>query len=181
MRHIPNALCVLRLVLAPWCAVRIVAGDYSGAMLLFFIAGWSDFFDGWLARKFDWGSPFGTYLDPIADKVLMAVTFIALGAASAVPWWLVVLIFGRDVMILLGVAVLYSRVKQRKFPPSLAGKISTTLQILAAGFVMMAKAGWIAAWWIPLAIASTTAGTAWSGIDYVIRARTMLGRKLPNS
>lgn len=160
--------------MAPWCAMRINSGDYDGALLLFFVAGWTDFFDGWLARKMAWNSPAGAYLDPLADKVLLAVTFIALGYAGAVPWWLVALIFGRDVMILAGVAVLYSRVKQRRFPPTMAGKISTTLQISAAGFVLMAKAGWIAAWWIPVAIAATAAGTAWSGADYVIRGRAML-------
>jgi len=174
MRHIPNLLCVLRLALAPWCYVRIVQGDYSAGFVLFFIAGWTDFFDGWLARKMNWGSQFGAYLDPIADKILMAVTFVALGVAGAVPWWLVALIFGRDVMILAGVAALYSRVKQKKFPPTMAGKISTTVQISAAGFVMMANAGWITAWWVPVAIAATTLGTTWSGLDYVIRAREML-------
>jgi cardiolipin synthase len=111
----------------------------------------------------------------------MAVTFIALGMAGAVPWWLVALIFGRDIMILFGAALLYSRVRQRKFPPTMAGKVSTTLQILAAGFIMLAKSDAIASWWIPTAIAATTAGTLWSGLDYIIRGRAMLRGEFPDS
>jgi cardiolipin synthase len=174
VRHLPNILCLVRLALAPFCALRIIQGNYQAALLLFFIAGLTDFFDGWLARKMNWNSQAGAYLDPLADKALMAITFIAMGVAGAAPWWLVGLIFGRDILILAGVALLYSRVKQRQFPPSLAGKISTTIQIAAALFILMAKAAWLPDWWIPVSITATTIGTLWSGLDYINRGRTLL-------
>jgi cardiolipin synthase len=174
VRHLPNLLCLVRLALAPFCALCIIDGNYQSALLLFFIAGLTDFLDGWLARKMNWNSQIGAYLDPLADKVLMAVTFIAMGVAGAAPWCLVGLIFGRDILILTGVALLYSRVKQRQFPPSMAGKVSTTIQIAAALVILMAKATWLAEWWIPVAITATTLGTLWSGLDYVKRGRTLL-------
>lgn len=167
LRQIPNLLCVTRLALTPVCALFIARGEYRQGLLWFFIAGWTDFFDGFLARRMHWQSPAGAYLDPVADKVLMAGVYLALGLAGAVPWWLVALIFGRDLMILIGAAVLRRIRGITKFPPTLAGKVSTVLQICAALGVLASK-GELAPEWLQFAgIWATAAGTAYSAVDYM--------------
>lgn len=169
MRHIPNILCILRIALTPWIAWLIVHHDYRQAFYVFAFASWSDFFDGQLARRMNWYSPLGAYLDPAADKFLMTVVYIALGWSQAIPWWLVALVLGRDLIILTGVALLYRRVQRKEFPPSWPGKISTALQLLAVALVLLVDAGYL---WEPIrrmAVYAAAAGTTVSGVDYLRR------------
>lgn len=149
-------------------------GDYHKALIYAVIAGWTDYFDGFLARHMNWGSRIGAYLDPLADKVMISAIYAALAIAGAVPWWLVAIIFGRDVFILIGAGALYARIKQQDFPPSMAGKISTTIQILAGVTVMAAKADIVPTSMIAAAVYSAAAGTLISGLDYVRQGARML-------
>ncbi|MBI3681583.1 MAG: CDP-alcohol phosphatidyltransferase family protein [Acidobacteria bacterium] len=174
MRHIPNLLCLARLGLAPFCAVAIVRGEYRLSLALFFLAGITDFFDGYLARRMSWASVWGAYLDPLADKALMAAAYVAMGVAHLAPWWLVALVFGRDLAILLGAAVLYRRVKQPGFPPSVTGKISTGVQIGSAVAILGVAAELLPLWFAPLGIVCTAAGTLASGIEYMLRGWRMI-------
>lgn len=167
MRQIPNLLCVLRIALAPVCVLAVMHREYGWALGMCMLAGLSDFLDGYLARRMDWGTPIGAYLDPVADKVLLGATYIALGIDGAVEWWVVGLIFGRDIVILLGVALLYGRVKQKQFPPTMAGKISTTVQILAAAVVLSARVGLLPEAMVQPAVYATAGMTLASGLDYL--------------
>lgn len=94
--------------------------------------------------------------------------------AGVVPWWLVALIFGRDAVILAGAAVIYARSGRTRFPPSMAGKISTTIQIIAGGVILSAAAGIFPNAVVPVAIAATAAGTLFSGLDYARRGYSMI-------
>lgn len=167
MRHLPNILCILRLTLAPIVAAAIVGARFEEALALFWLAGVTDFADGYLARRFQWQSRLGGLIDPLADKALMAFTFVAMGAAGVIPWWLVALVFGRDLVILSGSALVASRTSIREFPPTWAGKVSTTVQILSVLVLLAVSAGWMAAWWGPVAVGATAAGTVVSGVGYV--------------
>jgi cardiolipin synthase len=149
--------------------VAIMQGRFARALVLCAVAGVTDGLDGYLARRFDLDTRLGAFLDPLADKGLLVVVYLALGIADAVPRWLVVLVLGRDVMILLmaGLALLFTRI--RDFPPSWWGKVSTTVQICSAVNFMAAKA-WPGAMFdtlIPLGIGLTAAATAWSGVHYL--------------
>ncbi|MCZ2149116.1 MAG: CDP-alcohol phosphatidyltransferase family protein [Bryobacterales bacterium] len=174
MRRLPNLLCLLRIALAPVCASMVARGDFRQGLFWFLAAGFTDFLDGFLARKMSWHSRAGAYLDPLADKVLMSAGYIALGMAGVVPWWLVALIFGRDAVILAGAAVIYARSGRTRFPPSMAGKISTTIQIIAGGVILSAAAGIFPNAVVPVAIAATAAGTLFSGLDYARRGYSMI-------
>jgi len=167
LRHLPNVLCLVRLALTPVCVWAIVRGEYLQALVVFFVAGWTDYLDGYLARRWSWKSEVGAYLDPLADKALMAGTYIALGVAALVPWWLVGLIFTRDAAILGGVALVHRKTGRRKFPPRLLGKLSTVLQIGAAVLVLSAAAGVVADVWREIAIWACAAGTTVSWADYL--------------
>jgi cardiolipin synthase (CMP-forming) len=170
--NLPNLLTLARLALAPFVAISILVGNYGWALGLCFVAGASDALDGFLARRLGKITRFGAYLDPIADKVLMATVYLSLGFAGAIPWWMVAVVFGRDVLILAMVAWGFLFTSIRSFPPTLWGKISTVLQIAAALAVLSAHSGIAlptdALLWLMLA------GTVWSGIHYAWRGAVML-------
>ena len=94
------------------------------------IAGVTDWLDGFLARRLGTSGRIGVVLDPLADKVLLVTLFLALGAARLMPAWLVVLVIGRDVVIVAGALLLRTLRGQRRFLPSVLGKISTFFQIV---------------------------------------------------
>jgi cardiolipin synthase len=138
------------------------------ALSLFFIAGLTDVVDGGLARRFGWSTVAGAYLDPIADKVLLSTVFICLALWSALPWWFVAVVFGRDILILAASAVALAFTRLRKFPPTVWGKLSTFLQIVTATVWMtlaavpsftLDNAARVLTW-------LATAATVWSGIHY---------------
>lgn len=146
----------------------LVNRDYSTAFPVVFIAGITDFFDGFLARRYDWQSRIGAWMDPVADKVLITTIFASLGWAGEIPTWFVALVVGRDIMILSMVAYAFAFTEFRDFPPSLWGKISTNFQIVAAGTYMVSLARLLGGL-EPLltgTLALATAGTLISGVHY---------------
>jgi cardiolipin synthase len=178
--NFPNLLTLLRLALTPLAVRAILSRQFGEALAILIIAGATDGFDGLAARKLHAETKVGAYLDPIADKALLSACYLALGIAGAVPWWLVALIFGRDVLILAmaGAALLFTA--HREFPPSIWGKLSTFFQIAAA--VAVLAAGAFPAYEIPTGpfIFIAGAATVFSGAGYVWRAVTLLGRGEPD-
>ena len=172
MINLPNLFTLARLALAPFVAIAILHGSYGRALVLFFAAGVSDAFDGFLARKLGETTRAGAYLDPIADKALLALIYLSLGFAGTIPWWMVAVVFGRDLLILGMVAWGLMFTSIRRFPPSMWGKVSTFLQILAALCVMAQQYGVEApaqaALWVMVAT------TVWSGIHYALRGLQLL-------
>ena len=172
MLTLPNLFTILRLALTPFVALAILSGDYTRAIVLCFLAGLSDGVDGLLARKLGQASQFGAYLDPIADKILLSAVYISLGVAHDIEWWMVALVFGRDLFILAMAAYGFLFTTIRKFPPSVWGKISTFFQILAALAVLSYRAGLA----VPIApfLWSMIAATGWSGLHYAWHGITLL-------
>jgi len=173
--NLPNLLTLLRVFLTPFVAAAILQGSYNRALVLFFLAGISDVVDGLLARRLGEATRAGAYFDPIADKILLVVIYISLGLRRAIPWWMVALVFARDLLILAMAAYGLLFTSIRKFPPSVWGKISTFLQISAALVVMGARAGIPAP--VELALGLMVAGTAWSGLHYAWRGIRLLRSK----
>src|SRR5512136_2329891 len=93
--NIPNSLTLIRILLAPVVVAAILQGHLSAALAWFLAAGATDVIDGAVARRFGLITNAGAYLDPIADKLLLSGSFLALAVAKLVPWWLVAVIFGR--------------------------------------------------------------------------------------
>jgi cardiolipin synthase (CMP-forming) len=175
--NLPNLVTLARLVLAPFVASDILHGRYGRAIILLFAAGFTDVIDGFLARRLQVSTRVGAYFDPIADKILLSVIYVSLGVAGALPWWMVAVVFGRDVLILAmaGYGLLFTSL--RKFPPSVWGKISTFFQIAAALVVMGARAAIPAP--VTLALSLMIVGTVVSGLHYVWTGMRML-RKTPH-
>jgi cardiolipin synthase len=172
--NLPNLFTLARLVLAPFVASDILHDRYGRAIILLFAAGFTDVIDGFLARRFQISTRVGAYFDPIADKILLSVIYVSLGLAAALPWWMVAVVFGRDVLILAmaGYGLLFTALRQ--FPPSVWGKISTFFQIAAALVVMGARAGIPAP--VTLALALMLVATVASGLHYVWRGMGMLSK-----
>ena len=164
MRHLPNLITALRLALTPFVARAILAGDRDLAFWLFVAAGLTDGLDGFLARRFGWNSPFGLVFDPIADKALMAASYLTLGWVGAIPAWIVWLVLGRDVLLLVCAGLARWLTRLHTFPPSMIGKLSTVSQIAAVVAVLAGLALAEPLLWL------TAALTVASGAHYFWRA-----------
>jgi cardiolipin synthase len=173
---IPNVLTVLRLVAAPWIAWAILDGAYWTAVAVLALAGATDALDGYLARRLRATSRAGAYLDPISDKILISVVYVCLAWAGDVPWWLVALVFGRDLLILAAAGAIRARTGIRDFPPSVWGKLATLIHIVTVGTVMLARASQTVWAQEPISVLIWVAGTAtvWSGIDYAVRGARLV-------
>lgn len=131
LKQIPNLLTVLRLLLIVPFLVFLYHENYTNAFYIFMFAGFTDGLDGWLARSFHWQSRLGSFIDPLADKLLVASSFIALWLLGQLPWWLVILVFARDFTISLGIVAWYWLVQRKlDFAPTFLSKINTTLQLV---------------------------------------------------
>jgi cardiolipin synthase len=143
----PNQLTLLRMMFVPFIVIKLVEGHYSSALILFVLAGLSDGLDGLLARTLKQQTVLGQYLDPIADKLLLSTMFMVLSILHKIPWKFTVLVFSRDLTILIASAVLYAIAGLRDFHPSIFGKANTFAQVAAIFFVLLLeinKSRWVA-------------------------------------
>src|SRR6266852_7641275 len=97
----PNQLTLLRMVFVPFIVIHLVEGRYQWALIVFVIAGFSDGLDGVLARTLHQQTTLGQYLDPIADKLLLSTMFLVLSSVGEIKWWVTVLVFSRDTIIVI--------------------------------------------------------------------------------
>ena len=136
-RALPNLLTLLRLFIIPFLVIAILDGRYPLAFGLFVLAGFSDGFDGLIARALSQRTTLGQFLDPIADKLLLSTLFLVLTHVGLVPRYVTVLVFSRDFGILLISTLLYVTNTLRNFHPSLLGKLNTLVQILGVTLVLI--------------------------------------------
>jgi cardiolipin synthase len=135
-RAAPNLLTMLRLFVLPFLVIEILDGHWKLAFALLWIAGVSDGLDGLLARVLQQKTTLGLYLDPIADKLLMSTLFLVLMHVDKIPRYVTVLVFSRDLGILLIATLLFATGTLRDFRPSKLGKLNTVVQILGLLTVM---------------------------------------------
>jgi cardiolipin synthase (CMP-forming) len=130
LRHLPNLITSLRMLLVVPLCWLISDGHYKGALAIAAIAGLSDAVDGWLAKHFGWQSWLGGVLDPIADKLLLMAAFLWLAIAGDVPGWLAALVIGRDLVIVGGAVAYYGLIGHFDAAPSRLSKLTTLVQIV---------------------------------------------------
>ncbi|MEJ2516062.1 MAG: CDP-alcohol phosphatidyltransferase family protein [Gammaproteobacteria bacterium] len=180
LRDIPNLLCILRMFLAAPVAWMILEGNYDVALALFFVAGFTDGLDGFLAKRFHWQTELGGMLDPIADKLLIFSAFVCLWVVGLVPLWLLLVVVGRDVMIVSGAVAYRVLVGPFEASPTLISKLNSAVQLL---FVLLALT-YLALGQPPRPLLTGLAliillTTVISGTDYVInwaRRARVIGR-----
>jgi cardiolipin synthase len=134
----PNQLTLMRLFFIPFINICIVEHRYHAALILLVVAGLSDGLDGLAARLLHQKTKLGEYLDPIADKLLLSSLFLVMSSSRIIPWRYTVMVFSRDLGILVISALLYT-VGLRDFRPGIFGKINTACQIAAVFFALLAK------------------------------------------
>jgi cardiolipin synthase (CMP-forming) len=171
LRSAPNLLTLMRLIFLPFIVITVLKGHYGWALAIFVIAGISDGLDGLLARLMKQQTLLGQYLDPIADKLLLSTMFLVLFATRNIPLTVTVLVFSRDIIIVIVCAVLYATGALRVFRPSWLGKANTGAQILTVLFVLLHEVS--GAVWIAkgrqLGFNVTVVLTVLSGVHYIAR------------
>ena len=183
MLNLPNFLTLIRIVAIPFFLVLLSSELYLEALIVFVVSGLTDALDGALARMMRQQTALGSYLDPVADKLLVMSSFVMLGFIQAVPPWLVVLVVSRDIIILLGYGVIYFMVEERLVvQPSFIGKLNTVFQLVTVGVVLLFLHDFrlAVAWLDDLLIYVTALTTVVSGIHYVYRALVWLQHRAPS-
>jgi cardiolipin synthase len=132
----PNLLTMLRLFTIPFLVIEILDHRWMVAFALLWIAGVSDGLDGLLARLLKQRTVLGQYLDPIADKLLLSTLFLVLTHVGVIPLYVTVLVFSRDLGILLIATLLFATNTLRDFRPSWLGKFNTVIQIMGILAIM---------------------------------------------
>jgi cardiolipin synthase (CMP-forming) len=175
---IPNGITLLRLALTPFFVLATVSGKHSLALGIFIAAGISDALDGLLARLLGMRSRFGTYLDPIADKMLLVTAYVALTlplpGAVTVPLWLTVMALSRDFLIVLMALLLYLGAGVREFPPSFWGKATTLFHVITVAMVLIANVTHVPEPLLLTCFYVALFFTVLSGVDYIRRAAGVL-------
>jgi cardiolipin synthase len=170
LRQLPNAITAMRMLLVVPLAWSLQDLHFRTALAIALFAGASDALDGWLAKRYGWQSWLGGLLDPVADKLFIAGSFVGLWLAETVPGWFVLLVIGRDLVIIAGAVVYNAVIGPVEGDPTLVSKATMVAQITMVLLLLIGKALW------PLPPGEALAMlvivgvlTFASGIDYVIR------------
>lgn len=171
LRSAPNLLTLLRLIFIPFVVIAVQQHLYLWALGIFLAAGVTDGLDGLLARVFNQKTVLGQYLDPIADKLLLSTMFLVLSLFHLIRWPITVLVFSRDILIVIVCSLLYATGAMKVFRPSWLGKANTLAQIVTVPFALMAEVS--GARWVHIGkhwgIYATVTLTIVSGIHYIVR------------
>jgi len=175
---LPNLLTVVRMALVPVFVSLLFYQKFVLALVIFIVAGVTDALDGLLARRFHQQSPLGRILDPIADKMMLVTSFVVLSMRGVypipvpkhlpVPFWVTITVISRDVFIMISAAAINMVSGFRAFRPSILGKISTAVQIVAvAAVILAAQTRFGTGYYLPTVYASVFVLALLSGIHYV--------------
>jgi cardiolipin synthase (CMP-forming) len=179
---VPNQITFLRLGFLPIFLILISYEQYRWGLLVLVVAGLSDGIDGLLARKLNQRSSLGAYLDPIADKLLLSSSFIILAFKKQIAWWLTIIVFSRDVLILMVAVVILFISGYQPFPPSIYGKLTTACQIVLVFTVVLGAAypSLHLAMLIRVLIYSATTFSVVSGFHYSFSTTRRLSSSTPS-
>jgi cardiolipin synthase (CMP-forming) len=178
--NIPNSITILRVIAIPGLIVALVYHDNGLALAIFFACGITDGLDGFIARTFHQRTEIGAFLDPVADKLLLTSSFVTLAILdlpNKIPIWLIVTAISRDIIILVGVAILFMLGTKPQIKPSWIGKFTTFCQItlivvvLFYNYIQSRQPGII----LPLSWLTFFVSVA-SGLGYVYRGIRLLSQ-----
>ncbi len=130
MYNLPNLITLSRILMIPFFVNFLVYKYYGYAFAIFLLAGISDGLDGFIARSSKQKTKLGTFLDPMADKLLLTTSFITLTIIHLIPVWITIIVISRDVIIIIGALMLILFQDELNVSPSFTGKATTLFQIL---------------------------------------------------
>jgi cardiolipin synthase (CMP-forming) len=140
LSQLPNLITLSRIALAPVLILFLKDQDYLAALVVIVVAGLSDGLDGLIAKRFHATSRLGGILDPVADKILLISAYVMLTILDQVPFWLMLTVVFRDLLIVGGFLVFTLLVGSVHMRPSYLSKINTFVQILLVVLVLVVKA-----------------------------------------
>jgi len=178
---IPNLLTFMRMALIPAFASMLFYGHYKLGLAFFVIAGITDGIDGFFARRFKQETELGTIIDPIADKLLMTTAFVILSLPGVlpqvrhlpVPFWVTVTVIGRDILILMVATAITVFTGFRGFKPSLLGKLSTLVQVLAVTLILISAVTG-SSFYLPTTYTIVTLFAFLSGVHYIFQVARLM-------
>ena len=165
--NLPNLLSLLRIFMVAPFLIAVIYHSYALALAIFVAAGITDGLDGYLARRLDQKSVLGTFLDPLGDKLLGTVAFIALSVQGLLPAWLAVIVVAKDLYVALGAGILHYSGNLTVALPSLWGKIATLLQIVTVALVLLGTFATVALALLQLLFAVTALVTTIACVHYI--------------
>jgi cardiolipin synthase len=171
-----NQLTILRMLFVPCFVLLLIYGYPKSATVLFILAAITDCLDGLIARKLQQKTVLGSFLDPMADKILLTAAFITLTVPSLplvlhIPTWLTIWTISRDVLIALSALIIHLQTNHTTFPPSFLGKCTTALQLVTVGTCLLANFySDLAQTIFPFITYATLAFTIVSGLHYAYRS-----------
>ena len=174
---IPNIITMIRILLTPVFVIYLINDQLLTGLAVLVICGVSDGLDGFIARVFKQKSVLGSYLDPLADKIILISAFITLGIIGFLPAWLTVVVISRDVMIMIGVILLYLTGVDINIKPVVSSKITTCLQfvtviaVLARDYLVSVQEYYVYLYYI------TALFTIISFLQYLYQWLKMMGDK----
>lgn len=179
---IPNIISMFRIVLIVVFAMLLATENDGWAIAALAVAGFSDFFDGYLARRWNQVTKLGRILDPTADRLLTVAVVLGLGLRGIIPWWLVAVLFARDIVV--GAVLLWGRKQHTDTPQvTMVGKWATGLLYFFLPLAYLAVVAFESATWLhTIAIIGATVAAAlyWaSGLGYVRDVRNRAAGKPP--
>lgn len=168
LKDLPNLISIARIFLSLPVAYLLLEQRFSEALLLFFVAGLSDALDGFLAKRFGWHSRLGSILDPLADKALLVTSYFCLAWIEIIPVWLVLMVFGRDLIIIAGGMAFHFLIGRYEMAPTWISKVNTTLQIILVLALVLSNGlyqlpGGLLSW----LVYGVSVTTVLSGLDYI--------------
>jgi CDP-diacylglycerol--glycerol-3-phosphate 3-phosphatidyltransferase len=173
--NLPNALTVLRILLVPILVVVLLT-EFEGkewyGLGLFLLAAFTDFLDGYIARRWQKITRLGKLLDPAADKILTAAAFISLVELGVAPSWMVTLIVAREFAVSSLRA--FAASEHLVIPAGVSGKVKTVVQIVAISLLIVNEQLGAFAHLAPLSLWAAVLASAYSGIEYFVRFGRMI-------
>lgn len=174
--NLPNILTLLRILLVPLFVYTLIYGHGRWALAVFTTAGLTDALDGAIARMWNQQTTLGRYLDPLADKLLLTSAFIALAVLSRIPFWVLLIVVSRDIILLVGTVVMHITQGDYDITPSLLGKATTFFQLVLVLFGLLLLVGVQVEPWFRAALVIVVGLTVLSGLHYLFRGiRAMNG------
>lgn len=171
---VPNILTISRILLTPLLIWFLLDHRLNDALIVFFVAGMTDGLDGLIARLFNQKSRLGAYLDPVADKLLLVSSFVLLGRLGLVPVWLVVIAVSRDLIIVLGLAVLHFQQIPVEIRPVLLSKFTTLMQLFTVLISLASSLAPLPPWVYEGAFYVTGLLSIVSGFQYLLIGLSLL-------
>lgn len=167
--NLPNLLTIVRILMIPLFVYLLVYGYTRWALGTFVVAGLTDALDGAIARMWHQQTTLGRYLDPLADKMLLTAAFVALAVLSWIPFWVLLIVVSRDIILLIGTVVMHLTQGDFDISPTLLGKTTTFVQLVLVVLALWVGAGVGAVPYFDDALWVVAAITLLSGLHYLYR------------